>query len=64
LKIAQNTPLGTATWRLQNLVLLGMFTPETHIGHKMMAKGPLIRRSSGEMLSVTALQMVDERCSQ
>jgi len=64
LKIAQNTPLGTATWRLQNLALLGMFKPETHKGHKMLAKGPLIRRSSGEHISVTALQMVEERCGQ
>jgi mono/diheme cytochrome c family protein len=63
-KAAQNTPLGTATFRLQNLVLLGSFQPEAHKGHTMLAKGPLLRRSNGEMISVTALEMVGEGCGQ
>ena len=64
LKIAQSTPLGTATFRLQNLVMLGSFKPEGHKGHTMLAKGPLLRRSGAEAISVTALEMVGERCGQ
>ena len=64
LKVAQSTPLGSATLRLQNLVMLGAFKPELHKGHTMLAKGPLLRRSNGEAISVTALEMVGERCGQ
>jgi mono/diheme cytochrome c family protein len=62
LKVAQSTPLGTATLRLQNLVMLGSFKPELHKGHTMLAKGPLLRRSNAEIISVTALEMVGDRC--
>ena len=64
LKAAQSTPLGTATLRLQNLVMLGSFQPELHKGHTMLAKGPLLRRSNVEIISVTALEMVRDRCGQ
>ena len=64
LKIAQKTSMGTATYRLQNLLMLGNFNAEAHKGHKMMAKGPLLRRSSGEAVSVTALEMVSDSCKQ
>jgi hypothetical protein len=64
LKVAQSTPLGTATLRLQNLVMLGSFQPERHKGHTMLAKGPLLRRSNVEIISITALEMVRDRCGQ
>lgn len=63
LKAAGNTTLGSATYRLQNLMLLGSFNPESHKGHKMLAKGPLLRRSNGEAVSVTALDMVADSCN-
>ena len=63
LKVAQKTSLGTAAYRLQNLMLLGAFNAEGHKGHKMLAKGPLIRRATGEAVSVTALDMVGENCN-
>ncbi len=62
LKIAQKTAMGTATYRLQNILLLGAFNAEAHKGLKMLAKGPLLRRSGGEAVSVTALDMVADTC--
>ena len=63
LKAAQTAASGTATFRLQNLLMLGEFKPESHKGHKMLAKGPLLRRSNAELISVTALDMVADRCT-
>jgi len=63
LKAAETKALGTMTFRLQNLGMLGAFTPEAHKGHKMMAKGPLIRQSNTERISVTELEMVGSSCS-
>ena len=62
LKAAGAKPLGTMTFRLQNLAMLGAFDAQAHKGHKMMAKGPLIRNSSGERVSVTELEMVGSSC--
>jgi mono/diheme cytochrome c family protein len=62
LKAAGAKPLGTQTFRLQNLAMLGAFDPQAHKGHKMMAKGPVIRNSSGERISVTELEMVGSSC--
>jgi mono/diheme cytochrome c family protein len=62
LKAAGAKSLGTQTFRLQNLAMLGAFDAQAHKGHKMMAKGPLIRQSSGERISVTELEMVGSSC--
>jgi cytochrome c553 len=62
LKAAGAKALGSQTFRLQNLAMLGAFDPQAHKGHKMMAKGPLIRNSSGERISVTELEMVGSSC--
>ena len=62
LMAARNAEPGTATFRLQNLLMLGELKPEVHKGHKMLAKGPLLRRSNAEFISVTALDMVADRC--
>lgn len=64
LKAAQARPLGERTLRLSNLLMLGDFKPEEHKGHKMLAKGLLSRRTSGETLSVTGLEMVAGNCPQ
>ncbi len=57
--------LGTLTFRLQNLLMLGAFKPEDHGGHKMQARGTLIRRGSGiDRISVTELEMVGMNCGQ
>ena len=63
LKAAQASPLGTQMFRLQNLLILGAFKPEDHLGHKMQARGTLIRRGSGiDRISVTELEVVGATC--
>ena len=62
LKSAAIVPLGSMTFRLQNLAMLGAFTPEAHKGHKMMAKGPIIRQSGTDRISVTELEMLSAAC--
>lgn len=63
LKSAESKALGTLSFRLQNMSMLGAFSPEAHKGHKMVAKGPLIRQSNTERISVTELEMVGASCS-
>jgi mono/diheme cytochrome c family protein len=62
LQAAGNKPLGSLTFRLANLTMLGAFSPEAHKDHKMMAKGSLIRQSGSERISVTELEMVGSGC--
>jgi len=62
LNAAESKPLGGQTFRLQNLAMLGAFSPEAHKGHKMMAKGPLIRQANSERISVTELEMLGGTC--
>jgi mono/diheme cytochrome c family protein len=62
LKAAETRALGTMSFRLQNLAMLGAFKPEVHKDHKMMAKGSLIRQGGTERISVTELEMVGSAC--
>jgi hypothetical protein len=64
LKAADGKPLGSLKFRLQNLMMLGAFSPEAHKGHKMLAQGVLIRQSGGDRLSVTQLEMISANCGQ
>jgi len=64
LKAAETKLLGDLKFRLQNLMMLGAFSPETHKGHKMLAQGVLIRQGGSDRLSVTQLQMVSAECGQ
>jgi cytochrome c5 len=59
---ATTKPLGVSQFRLQNFYMLGSFEPDQHQGHKMQAKGALIRNSDGDRISLTALGMVAEGC--
>jgi hypothetical protein len=62
LKAAQSKPLGSLKYPLQNLLMLGAFTPEPHKGHKMLAQGVLIRQGSSDRISVTKLEMLSDTC--
>jgi mono/diheme cytochrome c family protein len=62
LKVSTGMPLGTMTFRLQNLRLLGAFDPAIHKGHKMMAKGSFTRQGTTDRISVTELEMVGSSC--
>ena len=61
---AETKPLGSSQFHLQNFYMLGSFDPDLHEGHKMQAKGALIRDSDGDRISLTALGMVAEGCGQ
>jgi mono/diheme cytochrome c family protein len=64
LQAAAGKSLGTQTFRLANLTMLGAFDPDSHKGHKMVAKGSYIRSGSSERVSVTELEMVGSSCGQ
>jgi hypothetical protein len=51
--------LGSQSYRLLELSLLGRQTPE---GHKVRVKGFLIRQPTGDQLNVTSLQSVSSSC--
>lgn len=59
LKEAETKPLGT-----ERLILVGPgpFNPDAHKGHKMAAKGLLIKDPKGNRLNVTSLEMVSATC--
>jgi mono/diheme cytochrome c family protein len=54
---------GTLTFQLTNFFMLGDFDPAAHEGQRMLARGALIRRTSGDRISVTGLDMVSSNCS-
>ena len=64
LKAAELKPLGTLTFQLQNLLMLGAFEPNDHKGHKMLAKGVLLRQSDDARISLILLEMVAPSCGQ
>jgi len=63
LKDASSKSLGTLTFRLQNLAMLGAFAPDAHKGHKMVAKGAFMRQANTDRLSVTELEMIGPQCN-
>ena len=64
MKAAESKTLGSSTFRLQNLAMLNAFDPETHKGHKMMAKGAYSRQSNADRVSVAELEMIGSSCGQ
>lgn len=58
LKGAEATALGSATFRLVNAYP----RPEAYTGHKVEAKGFLIRDPSGDRINSTAVQSLAPRC--
>jgi hypothetical protein len=57
-KASQATALGSATFRLMNIYP----RPEAYTGHKVEAKGFLIRDPSGDRINATAVQSLAPRC--
>jgi hypothetical protein len=62
LKLAAAQALGTLTFQLQNLEMLGSFNPESHLGHKIQVKGVLQRNPAGDRISLTSLEMIAAGC--
>jgi S-disulfanyl-L-cysteine oxidoreductase SoxD len=65
LKSAAAKPLGTRTFRLQNLAeLQPPVDPGGWKGHKVQAKGVLIRQTNNDRINVISLMTVASDCSQ
>jgi mono/diheme cytochrome c family protein len=62
LKSAAEKPLGTQTFRLADLDAVPDFTPETHQGHKMQAKGYLVRQTNAERIHLSSIEMISTTC--
>jgi hypothetical protein len=58
LKGSEETALGSGTFRLMNVYP----RPEAYTGHKVEAKGFLIRDPNGDRLNATAVQSLAPRC--
>ena len=58
-------PLGTQTFALQNFANIDFaFKPDPFKGHKVQAKGVLIRQSAGERISLTSLETLAPTCGE
>jgi hypothetical protein len=64
LKASSGRKLGTLTFRLADLEAIPDFSPSAHNGHKMQAKGFLVRQPNAERISLTAMEMLDPSCEQ
>jgi S-disulfanyl-L-cysteine oxidoreductase SoxD len=58
---AVGQPLGTATFRLLNIV---QFHPESHKNQKVEARGLLYRDSARDLLNLTSLEALPANCGQ
>jgi S-disulfanyl-L-cysteine oxidoreductase SoxD len=56
--------LGTLIFRLADLEAVPDFAPDTHKGHKMQAKGYLVRQPNAERISLSSIAMLDATCGQ
>ena len=54
--------LGTLTFRLTDLEAIPDFVPDAHKGHKIQAKGYLVRQPNAERISLSSLEMLDSKC--
>jgi len=54
--------LGTLVFRLAELDAVSDFAPDAHKGHKMQAKGYLVRQPNAERISLSAMDMIDASC--
>jgi cytochrome c5 len=57
---AKTKALGSLDFRL--LSVLSSHSADGHVGHKMEARGLLLRTPEGNRLNLTSLQMLDARC--
>jgi hypothetical protein len=64
LKASSQKPLGTLTFRLTDMEAIPDFAPEAHKGHKMQAKGYIVRQPNAERISLSAMDMLDTSCGQ
>lgn len=54
--------LGNQVFRLAELDAVPDFTPEDHDGHKMEAKGYIVRQTNADRISLSSMVMLDSVC--
>src|SRR5437867_2382159 len=62
LKTSTQRSVGTLIFRLADLEAVPDFAPEAHKGHKMQAKGYLVRQPRAERISLSSMEMLDSTC--
>ena len=55
-------PSGSLIFRLADMEAVPDFVPDSHKGHKMQAKGYLIRQPNAERMSLSSIEMLDSAC--
>jgi mono/diheme cytochrome c family protein len=63
MKTSSEKSLGALTFRLAELDAVPDFTPEMHLGHKIQAKGYLVRQPNAERISLSSMLMLDATCN-
>jgi mono/diheme cytochrome c family protein len=63
LKASTAMTLGALSFRLADLDAVPDFMPEMHQGHKMQAKGFLVRQPNAERINLSSIDMLDSTCS-
>jgi len=62
IKTSAQRILGTLTFRLAELDAVPDFAPDAHKGHKMQAKGYLVRQPNAERISLSSMEMLSVEC--
>jgi hypothetical protein len=64
LRASSQKRLGTLTFRLATLDAVPDFAPDAHKGHRMQAKGYLVRQPNAERIQLSAMKMLSSSCRQ
>lgn len=62
LKTSSEKRLGNLVFRLTDFEAVPDFSPEAHKGHKVQAKGYLVRQPNAERISLSSVEMLDSMC--
>jgi cytochrome c5 len=63
LKASLEKSLGPLTFRLTDFEAIPGFEPDEHKGHKMQAKGYLVRQPNAERISLSSMEMLGPVCN-
>lgn len=63
LKTSAQKNLGNLVFRLSDLEAVPDFVPDQHEGHKMQAKGYLVRQPNAERIGLSSMEMLDSACT-
>ena len=64
LSASSQRPLGSLIFRLADLEAVPNFTPDSHRGHKMQAKGYVVRQPRAERINLSSIEMLSAECGQ